>query len=575
MIAPGLPRRRPLRSPPMPRDRRLALVSIDPIWEDPSGDFVPFTYGVRKLEASIRACPDLDDVEIRIIDLRSGDPEAFFEAIRDFRPTHVGASLYLWSIGPFRDLAARIRRWDPSVRVVIGGPHARPSVFALAPYRELAHTVDAAVTGEGEEVLRALLREDDWDAIPGLLRPHALGWRSTGPLERIDVDAYPSPYQLDLAPVGRTGYLETYRGCPIHCTFCQWGEQASDRVFSVEHLASHLEGLRRARVPNVFNLDAAFNLSPRGFRNLAEAERQTGVLAETLVHGHLYPTFLRDEHLELLTSFKRCQVAIGVQSFEPEVLHRLGRPFDLARFERVVDVVRDHFPIELELMLGLPGDDPESFRRTFHHAVEIADSVRVFWTLVLPDALLDRADAELAIDFDPETWHIRSCAGWSPEDLQRELAYVKRVAEEHANPVVAERWAGFQVRDRSADPRREAGPRHIDSARDRGVTPVPIELVESIRQRVGGRVQGWRLRTMRNQHDGLFFDLDAPGGEVVLEAVPRAPDRPYFEAVDGVAYSHRGPLAREDAPQLREVIRLVHRDALPLVRGEPREAAHG
>ena len=66
MIAPGLPRRRPLRSPPMPRDRRLALVSIDPIWEDPSGDFVPFTYGVRKLEASIRACPDLDDVEIRL-----------------------------------------------------------------------------------------------------------------------------------------------------------------------------------------------------------------------------------------------------------------------------------------------------------------------------------------------------------------------------------------------------------------------------------------------------------------------------------------------------------------------------
>lgn len=553
----------------MPRTPRVALISIDPVWEDPSGDFVPFTYSVRKLEASIRSAPELDDVEVHVVDLRSRDPEAFFEALVDLRPTMVGASLYLWSIAPFRDVAARLERWDPEVRIVVGGPHARPSVFALPPYRELARTVDAAITGEGEEILRVLARrhlEDDWRSIPGLLVPHSLGWKSTGPLPRVDVDRYPSPYQLDTAPHGHTGYLETFRGCPIHCTFCQWGEQAADRVFSVEYLTTHLEGLRRAEVPNVFCLDAAFNLSPRGFRNLIAAEKATGVLAERIVNGHLYPTFLRDEHVELLTSFGRAQVAIGLQSFDPEVLHQLGRPFDLARFDRVVEVVRDHFPIELELMLGLPGDNPRSFRDTFHRAIEMADTVRVFWTLVLPDALLDRADPAHRVEFDPETWLIRSCAGWSPEDLQRELDYVKEVSLQHENAIVADHWAGFQVRRREE---QRAGPRRIDADVDRVVPPVAIEIVEDIRRRVGQNVRGWRLRTVRRQHDGLFFDLDSPGGLVVLTAERAREDAPRFLARDGVAYSHRGRVERAAAEGLRAVIDEVHADARAIVAVDP------
>lgn len=428
------------------KSRRIALVSIDPTWEDPSGDFTPFTYGVRKLQAAIVAGGD--DVEVKVIDLRSRDPEVFFEAIVDFRPTLVGASLFLWSIGPFEELAARIRAWDPEVRIVVGGPHARASVFAMPRYHGLRSVVDAAVTGEGEAIIQTLARnhlDDDWLQTPGLLVPHALGWRSTGELARVDLDAHPSPYELDLAPRGFTGYLETFRGCPIHCSFCQWGEQAADRVFSVEALTRHLEGLARAEVPNVFNLDAAFNLSPRGFRNLREAEAATGVLAKTTVHGHLYPTLLREDHLAFLDSFGRAQVAIGVQSFDPVLLKKLGRPFDVARFERVLGDLRGHFPIELELMLGLPGDSPEGFRRTFHRAMEIADTVKVFWTLILPDALLDRAGDD-ALRFDPDTWLIQSCTGWTLEQLHAELAYVKDVASRHERAVIADFWAGFQLR---------------------------------------------------------------------------------------------------------------------------------
>lgn len=533
---------------------RLALLSIDPTWEDPSGDFAPFTYGVRKLEASIRSDAELGDVETRVIDLRSSDPDAFFEAIVDFRPTMIGASLYLWSIGPFQELARRVRAWDPTVRIVVGGPQARRSVFELAPYRSLARHVDAAVPGEGEEILRTLLKRprEGWDDVPGLLLPSALGWRSTGSAERPVLDAYPSPYQLGIAPRERTGYIETFRGCPIHCNFCQWGEQRADRVHGTDYLRRHLLGLREASVPNVFFLDAAFNLSPRAFRNLAEAEREVGVLRATTVHGHLYPTFLTDAHLELLQTFGRTQVSIGVQSFEPDVLSRLGRPFDVERFESVIEAIRPSFSIDLELMLGLPGDDPVSFRRTFDRAVEIGDTVRVFRTLVLPDALLERAEA-LSIDFDLETFLIRSCAGWTPSDLERELDYVRSVAATQERPILAESWVGFAVRGRD---RRE--PSRSD---------LPDAVLARLQQRIAAEVVGWTLRGAAHADGALTFDLGSPSGDVVLEAIGRAATARFFELRDDVAYSHRGPIERGELPSLGRVIDIVHTTARPLVIG--------
>lgn len=544
------------------RSPRLALVSIDleasSDWEDPIADLVSFNYGLRKLEASIRACPELADVETRVISLGTKEPEAFLAELEAFRPSIVALSLYVWSIGPLQELAARIKAWDPEVRLIVGGPHARASVFSLSPYRGMARSVDAAVAGEGEQVLRDLVRlhqGEQWRELAGLWLPGPLGWRSTGPLPRPELDAYPSPYQLGTAPHGATGYLETFRGCPIHCSFCQWGEQASDRVHSAEYLRSHLIGMRERAVPNVFVLDAAFNLSPRAFRALAEAEREVGVLRHTRVHGHLYPTLLTEEHVELLASFGHAQLSVGVQSLDPKVLARLGRPFDLARFHRVLDALRTRFEITLELMLGLPGDDPASFRETFERTVSLADNVRVFKTLVLPDALLDRADVGMNIDFDPETFLLRSCTGWTADTLRREFEHVARVAEENHNAVVKEAWVGFHTYDARRDPSAF------------GERAVPDGALDRLRHSLGMRAPGWHLRAIRSGDRGLWFELETPGGEVVLEAVATVVGRPRFVEREGVSYSHRGALDRKYAPGLVNVIDVVHHDAASLVAG--------
>lgn len=553
----------------------MALVAVDSRWMDPAGTFLSFSYGIETLRASLRAEPEFDDDELLLLDLQTPDPEQFLARLVEFRPTLVGLSLYIWSLEVFATLVTRLRRIDPSVVIVAGGPAARRSVLDLPPHRRLRDQLDAVVPGEGEAIIRALVRQHrspGWQTqIPGLDLPVRGMWRSSGPAERPDIEAFPSPYQLGLAPRGKTGYIETFRGCPIHCSFCQWGEQKSDRVHSEDYLRRHLQGLAGAEVTNAFFLDAAFNLSPRAFRSLVAAEREVGALRTLAVHGHLYPTYLRDEHLEFFMGCGKLQASIGIQSFDPEVLHRLGRPFDLDRFERVLGLMQGRLPVDVELIFGLPGDNPRSFRQTLERALGLADTVKIFRCLVLPDALLDRAAPSLAIDFDPRTFELRSCQGWTAPELREQWDQVQKLAQQMHRPVINDDWVGFNTRAQWA-PTSDAGPLSVETVLERGAVPFPIERIAQLRTTIVDRVAGWRLRNVRSQRDGLHFDLDGPEGDVVLEVISRIEGQPSFTERDGLAYSHRGPVGREQAPSLRRLIDIVHPDALPMFRAGGAEA---
>jgi hypothetical protein len=542
--------------------RRIALVAVDAQWRDPNGTFFSFSYGIEKLRASILGAEDLQDVEVLLLDLRSGDPEDYFERIREFRPTMVGLSTYVWSLKIFSGLVERLRQHQPELVIVAGGPSARRSVLDLPPYHGLRDRLDAVIPHEGEEVIRELARhhlEPDWrKRVAGLQLPSRGLWRSTGVVDRPDINLYPTPYQLDIAPLHKTGYIETFRGCPIHCAFCQWGEQKSDRVHETEYLVSHLEGLRRANVPNVFFLDAAFNLSPRAFRALVAAEEQVGVLAESIVHGHLYPTFLEEHHLEFFEGIKQVQASVGIQSFDEEVLQRLGRPFDMVRFQRVLERIRGRLDFDIELIFGLPGDNPESFRRTVEKSLELGDSVKAFKCLVLPDALLERAEA-LDIDYDPETFRIRSCMGWTAEDLEREWEWLYDLAAQGERPILNDDWVGFAI--------TVPEPEHAESRAPRPV--IEGEAFGRLRAAVEELAAGWGLESVRGEpgepNGGVLFDLSGPQGTVVLEVVRHEEGARYFAERDGLAYSHRGPVDRHSSRGLRRVIDVLHGDAKNLV----------
>lgn len=541
----------------MQRERRVAFLVYDLVWADKSDGILPFSYGARALDASLRSAPDLSDVETTIIELRDDNPEVYFEQLRAFRPTIVAASTYIWSVKLFCRLAEMTHRWDPSIRFVMGGPAARPSLLELSPYAPYLKYIDAIVTGEGEEIIRLIAREhlsDDWKRnVPGLSIPGPLGWRRTTPAARPVLDDYPSPYQLGTVPSEEKGFLETFRGCPINCAFCQWGDERADRVYSADYLTAHLEGLERAQVTSVYVVDAGFNLSPRAFRNLVEAEKRVGALKSRTVFGHVYPTYIRDEHLEFFTSIGKAEVAIGVQSFDERALKKLGRPFDLARFEQAIEEIRACSAITIELILGLPGDNPASFRHTFEKSLTFGGSLRVFYCLALPDALLDRAE-EFQVDFDPETFKVRSCDGWTPESLRAEWEYVKEVARKMHRASFGPNWVGFRT-DRPI-PRTA-----VDDP------SIPPELFRQLRLTLHGLSGEWQLRGGKFNEDRVRLELDEQAGSerLLLEAVRVQEGQRRFVEHDGIAYSYRGTLQRGQTHSLHRLILKIHDRLRPLL----------
>jgi oxygen-independent coproporphyrinogen-3 oxidase len=79
----------------------------------------------------------------------------------------------------------------------------------------------------------------------------------------------------------------------------------------------------------------------------------------------------------LLEAWRRAGVnrlSIGVQSFEPDELARLGRIHDAARPAHAVALAREHGfeRLSLDLMFGFPGHTTKAFERTLDRALDLA-----------------------------------------------------------------------------------------------------------------------------------------------------------------------------------------------------------
>lgn len=406
--------------------RRIALVCMTPPSDaNEHGDMELPSYGIRRILAAVVADPSLGKPLVALVDVGRPDVEAYVQALEQFEPDLIGMSAYVWSTPCLVEVARRIKAKRPDCAIVFGGPSARTAMFDLRPFAPAHRYLDAVVSSEGEETFRDIARlpritRQALESVPGLDLPLPMGWWRTAPRAPIaDLDTIASPYRTGVMTRGAVAYLETYRGCPFSCAFCEWGADNNTKaVFSADYIARELESYARHEVSAVFLVDAGLNLNHRAFRNLREAEAQVGFLKRASLWSELYPSLVREEHLEFLSSVKAGYLGIGLQSTDPAVLKDLQRPFDQRRLETVVRQVSGIAKAELQVIFGLPGDSPAGFRRTLETARAMPVAVRAYGCLVLPDAFMTRAKPQWNVRFDPVSLRMTSCLGWSEADLR-------------------------------------------------------------------------------------------------------------------------------------------------------------
>ena len=382
------------------------------------------SYGIRRIQAAVAADMQRPDHVVRLFDSAVADAAAYVTEILAFEPDILGLSIYVWSTECMVAVAREVKRRRPGCLIVFGGPSARAAVFDLPFYRDPRTYLDVLVEGDGEFVFRDIARVPDFsraslETIGGLTLPAPENWHRTGGVSAAhSLDAMPSPFQLGLMPHSSVAYLETFRGCPLSCRFCEWGTPGKTHgVFSKDYIARELRAFARTESPVVFLLDAGLNLNMKAFRHLREAAAETGILRDMQFWAEIYPNAIRDEHLDFLCETGPAYMGVGLQSIDPAVLKLHQRPPDTSKFEANVRRLAAVTTLELQIIMGLPGDTPDGFRRTLDFALSLPVAVRAYHCLVLPDALMTRGLPEWNMRFDPRSLAMTSCLGWTEDAI--------------------------------------------------------------------------------------------------------------------------------------------------------------
>ncbi|MGP3948547.1 B12-binding domain-containing radical SAM protein [Streptomyces sp. 7N604] len=196
-------------------------------------------------------------------------PEALADALeQDGPPDVIGFSHYIWNSQLSLVFAELIKRRFPCMTVVFGGPHYPLRLQEQTEFwrERLAGKVDFYVDGEGEVAFCDLLltlngggRAEMRGSIPGVHRMDRDGtFYASPPRPRIhDLSDVPSPYTLGLMDEFFDGKLvptvQTNRGCPFKCTFCQEGTAYFQKVAkkNPEHIRAELHYIGRRMKPLV------------------------------------------------------------------------------------------------------------------------------------------------------------------------------------------------------------------------------------------------------------------------------------------------------------------------------------
>ncbi|MBP7864955.1 MAG: radical SAM protein [Acidobacteria bacterium] len=351
---------------------------------------------------------------------RAGDAR-LLDACLAGEPDVVCLTCQAWNVERSLHLAARLRAARPGTRVIAGGPEITPD----GPWLDRPE-VDVLVFGEGETGLPPALEALDR---PAGERPRVI---HAPPLESLSgaVD----PYSVGLLAPGphRNCLLETTRGCPFRCSYCNYAKRVPTvRRHDDAYLARFFAWARREGVEDVYLLDPSFGADP------ALAER-LGNLARWNAGGIPLHSETRLENLTppLAASFFRAgfrSVEVGLQSVHAAACRSVNRRLDLGAFEAGANAMRDAgVGLEVGVILGLPKDNLGGFRSTLEWlaARGLGDAAEVFHLSLLPGTALRETAIARRWRFMPRPpYYLLSGGSWDEASLLQGIYEVEDVLD--------------------------------------------------------------------------------------------------------------------------------------------------
>lgn len=314
-------------------------------------------------------CGDLPDVSCSVKEFTINEPrDLTLRLIMAEQADLVAFSCYIWNIEKTLRIISDIKKVDPGIRIVLGGPETSFNAFELMHENQ---AIDFIIKGEGEAAFRQLvetLLASDPDVFPGValeeipnlyFRDHDRNEIAVGPhtSRSIPLDSIPSPFRASLVDMGKPLlYYETSRGCPFSCAFCLSSVEGQVRSYSMERIHADLEFLMERGVPQIKLVDRTFNFDIQRAMDIWQFILEHNRCSH--FHFEIAADLLTDAAIDMLRSVpeKMFRFEIGVQSASRKTLESINRRSDLGRLFYMIRRLRAETNIELhlDLIAGLP-----------------------------------------------------------------------------------------------------------------------------------------------------------------------------------------------------------------------------
>lgn len=321
--------------------------------------------------------------EIKIYDMQV--EEATYDdlknRLREEKPDVVAITVMTFTILDAIKAAEIVKSFDPSIKVIFGGPH--PHIF---PDETLnLDTVDYVVVGEGEVTFSELL--DNLSDPERLKRVKGLVFKDQGRIihtemrefiEDLDSLPFPArhliPHQKYFSIIAKSNPITTIftsRGCPYQCIFCYRPHMGKKfRFRSPSNVIAEIKQCVDMGIHEILFYDDTFTIN-----------RQRVVdICNQLIEQRINITFdirarVNTVDEELLTLLKKAgchRIHYGVESANPEILNILKKGITLDQVELAFKTSKN-LGIETlaYFMIGSPSETREQMQNTINYASKL------------------------------------------------------------------------------------------------------------------------------------------------------------------------------------------------------------
>jgi radical SAM superfamily enzyme YgiQ (UPF0313 family) len=368
--------------------------------------------------------------------------DTIYESVADANDPVILLSSYVWNHKLNLSVASRIKELKPGSTIIMGGPEVPRFDGESEKFLQQFPFIDIAVLGEGEnscaEIIESFLSKETptdsltLDHVPGIVFSRNGEFvRTTERVREKMVNNFPSPYLTgEFEPWFENfplAFLETNRGCPYGCTYCDWGSATLEQVtkFSTERVIAEISYLASKRTSQIFIADANFGMLEQDIeiaQALVDSKIKTGY------PSRLNTNYAKNGGRRLMAVIKILHEGglmpsgvIALQTMDDVTLRAIKRDnIKTSSYEKMMEYfASEGIPMSTDLMIGLPGQTRDSLQADLQFCFDWKVSANGNFTSMMPNAPMAEAGYREQYQIVTDAHNIiQSTYTFTAEDMQ-------------------------------------------------------------------------------------------------------------------------------------------------------------